>query len=293
MLKVAAVVPPASKNLGNDFFSLGGIEAFKQTYAHVEKEIHYIINCTGFKFDSSIFDKSIIPENNGKIPLLKNNFESTNINNLYFSGVLMQYIGNKKSSSAFIHGFRYLIKSMVDMMMLNNHDVYFKTKIFDKLSDVANKIVKRTNNSSSLFQMFGVMVDIIIYDKDTNEFTYIEDVIYDYAKETFVKEHDNVLMLMLDYGKNYGGPLVHTHTLGKSSYVFGVYRAPGITPEDAHLSNFLHPLLLHYRNNKFGEIKHLCENLFTEFTNSSHLDGTIEILTKMKEESKPTVNSSK
>lgn len=42
MLKVAAVVPPASKNLGNDFFSLGGIEAFKQTYAHVEKEIHYI-----------------------------------------------------------------------------------------------------------------------------------------------------------------------------------------------------------------------------------------------------------
>jgi len=42
MLKVAAIVPPASINLGNDFFSLGGIEAFRQTYAHVEKEINYI-----------------------------------------------------------------------------------------------------------------------------------------------------------------------------------------------------------------------------------------------------------
>lgn len=42
MIKVAAVVPPASMNLGNDFFSLGGIEAFKQTFNNVEMQLHYI-----------------------------------------------------------------------------------------------------------------------------------------------------------------------------------------------------------------------------------------------------------
>ena len=42
MLKVAAVIPPASINLGNDFFSLGGIEAFKQTFSNIEMQIHLI-----------------------------------------------------------------------------------------------------------------------------------------------------------------------------------------------------------------------------------------------------------
>ena len=36
MLKVAAVVPPASINLGNDFFSMGGIAAFQQAFPDTE-----------------------------------------------------------------------------------------------------------------------------------------------------------------------------------------------------------------------------------------------------------------
>ena len=36
MLKVAAVVPPASLNLGNDFFSMGGIAAFKKAFPDTE-----------------------------------------------------------------------------------------------------------------------------------------------------------------------------------------------------------------------------------------------------------------
>lgn len=36
MIKVAAVVPPASLNLGNDFFSMGGITAFKKAFPDTE-----------------------------------------------------------------------------------------------------------------------------------------------------------------------------------------------------------------------------------------------------------------
>ena len=42
MLKVAAIIPPSSRNLGNEFFALGGIEAFSQTFSHIEKEISII-----------------------------------------------------------------------------------------------------------------------------------------------------------------------------------------------------------------------------------------------------------
>ena len=34
MIKVAAIIPPSSRNLGNEFFALGGIEAFSQTFSH-------------------------------------------------------------------------------------------------------------------------------------------------------------------------------------------------------------------------------------------------------------------
>ena len=42
MIKVAAIIPPSSRNLGNEFFALGGIESFSQTFSHVEKEISVI-----------------------------------------------------------------------------------------------------------------------------------------------------------------------------------------------------------------------------------------------------------
>jgi len=59
MIRVAAIVPPASRNLGNDFFSLGGIEAFKQTYKDVETEITYI----------EFFDSGEIGYGHGRTPL--------------------------------------------------------------------------------------------------------------------------------------------------------------------------------------------------------------------------------
>ena len=41
-MKVAAVVPPASLNLGNDFFAEGGMECFRQVFSEHEMDIHYI-----------------------------------------------------------------------------------------------------------------------------------------------------------------------------------------------------------------------------------------------------------
>ena len=60
-------------------------------------EYDIVIRCTGFKFDDTIFDISCKPEiYNNKIPILKGNYESKNIKNLFFGGTLTQFLDYKK-----------------------------------------------------------------------------------------------------------------------------------------------------------------------------------------------------
>ena len=90
---------------------------FKETLKDQTPEEGYdfVIDCTGFVFDDSIFNKKIRPKTNGKVPIIKPNFESENVSNLFMAGTLMQYISWKKSSGAFVHGFRYLVRCLLRM----------------------------------------------------------------------------------------------------------------------------------------------------------------------------------
>jgi hypothetical protein len=72
-----------------------------------------VILCTGWKFDTSIFTFDVALDK--KLPKINTKYESVNNNNLFFIGSLMQSLDYKKSSGAFIHGFRYLIKGFVNI----------------------------------------------------------------------------------------------------------------------------------------------------------------------------------
>ena len=216
----------------------------------------YVIDCTGFEIDTSIFS-NIKPDHNGKVPLLKSNFESQNIKNLFFAGVLSQHIAYKKSSGAFIHGFRYLIRSMIDI----ETNSYRKTTINNK-NELINKILDRINNGSGIFQMFGCLADfVIIYQ---NKFIYIEEIPIKYIKSNFLNKYDSILIITLDYG-DFGGVIENSRDLGNASYVFGEDRVTGAEPKNAHLSNFIHPVFRLYTNNKFKKEFHLSEHLMTQY----------------------------
>lgn len=212
----------------------------------------YIINCTGFLIDNSIFG-NIKPKNNGKIPIVNNKFESINVSNLFVAGSLMQYMGFKKSSSAFIHGFRYLIRTMVRLETNN-----LKKNIISNKKELFSKVIYRINTSSGLYQMFNTLVDVVIF--ENNKIIYIEEVLYKYALDTF----KNMLIIKFNYG-NFGGVIKYTKKFGKASYVFGLDRANGITHETAHLSNFLHPILELYNNGKLIRTHHMAEHFTTIF----------------------------
>ena len=86
---------------------------------------------------ASIFSWAIIIEkHNGKVPFIKGNFQSVNVNNLFFAGALSQEISYKYGSAAFIHGFRYLASSMIKIVFsksifiaVNEFSLIFSTKI--------------------------------------------------------------------------------------------------------------------------------------------------------------------
>ena len=59
---------------------------------------------------------------NGKFPKQTWDWESTNVENLYFAGVLMHERDYKKHTSGFIHGWRYNCRILVKQM-LKKHNV--------------------------------------------------------------------------------------------------------------------------------------------------------------------------
>ena len=232
---------------------------------HPENGFDYVIDCTGFNIDDSLFI-NCKPKHNGKVPYINGNFESVNIKNLFFAGVLSQEISYKYGSAAFIHGFRYLASSMVKMDT-NKLDV----TIIDNKQEINKKILNRINTSSALFQMYNCMCDVIIFNK--NKFIYIYEINYRYAKANYINNYNKVLLIGLKYGKIYNEK--EETIKNKNGHAFGAvnyYRptqkdvdySPGVE-RDAKLSIFIHPVFELYVNNKYHSDFHLAEHLLGEF----------------------------
>ena len=73
-----------------------------------------IISCPGWTFDSSAFSPDVRPilGSNGKHPRLTSTFEAVGVPGLVVIGTLAHGADAKVSSGGFIHGFRYIIRSV-------------------------------------------------------------------------------------------------------------------------------------------------------------------------------------
>ena len=71
--------------------------------------------CTGFRIDAAPFADECRPELtiNDRFAALTSAYESVNVPGLYFAGTLMQQRDFKKSTSGFIHGFRYAVRALL------------------------------------------------------------------------------------------------------------------------------------------------------------------------------------
>jgi thioredoxin reductase len=215
-----------------------------------------VILCTGWKFDTSIFDLDLKLTINGKYPHITGKYESVNNEGLFFIGALMHSHDYKQSSGGFIHGFRYLIKYFFNIHYKSNISI----KTFQKASPtkLVSHIVDRLNTASSLYQMYSNMVDIFIINTTQNDILYIEDVTQKFAESDVPQPKMLYGVITLEYGLE--RPVTDMMTIfGRDTEIGRECKA-----------RYIHPVIRVYREkvdreHLVDEI-HFDEDLFAKFT---------------------------
>ncbi len=142
-----------------------------------------VILCTGFRFDASIFDATCQPEltHHGKFPAQTSEWESVNVPGLYFAGTLMHACDYRKTMSGFIHGFRYNVRALSQILEHKYYGVELPHRVLAATPQaVLDQVMARVNSSSALFLQPGFMQDLVVIDEAAGVARYYEDLRGDY-----------------------------------------------------------------------------------------------------------------
>ncbi len=246
----------------------GNIEEIKEVDGEYFVNIHYghangeveelvydeIIVCSGFRFDTTMFDESATPEMTimDRFPNQKSNWESTNVEGLYFAGAVTQMRDFKKSTSGFIHGFRYNSKCLFHILDKDENNVNWPTESLELASTTITKeIIGNVNRTSALWQQFGFIGDTIVIDKENDNVEYIHNIPIDYAMDTYCKDKDHYFIVTLEYGHE---------VFKKAADIFNVSRVHRDDIANADQSAFLHPIVREYKNGKLAGVHHVIED---------------------------------
>jgi len=217
-----------------------------------------------------------LPSQPGKYPSIAPHYESTEQAHVFVLGTAAHSLDWRRSAGGFIHGFRYTARSLARLLQAR-YDATPWPFAAGSLADhsLVNHIVKRINEASSLYQMFGELCDVAIVDKARSSFVYLQDfpVHALHQLPTRTGHHVpvdgagrvHVLVVMLEYGRNFSGP---------AQDVFYEERATA-DERQAWRCNFLHPVVYYYSalpgtawsraKSRPTALLHLIEDLHTDF----------------------------
>lgn len=230
-------------------------------YSHAmdeTEELFYdrVINCTGFQFDDRLFAPECRPKLTlgDRFPDQTASWESVNVPDLFFAGTLMQVRDYKKTTSSFIHGFRYNLRALHQILERRYHGVELPYREVEASVDsLADEILARVNKSSALWQQFGFLADVIVVPEHGPARWYDE------LPVDWVRANDPA-------GGELGRATVYLVTLEfgpKQVDPFQINRAP--EPERAGESAFLHPVVRRLEKGEDAATIHLLEHLYGEW----------------------------
>ncbi|XP_070569718.1 FAD-dependent oxidoreductase domain-containing protein 2-like [Ptychodera flava] len=139
-----------------------------------------IISCTGWKFiNVGMFDDTCTPETHteGKYPVIDAHWQTT-VKDLYIIGTAMQ-ARDRRAASGFIHGFRYNVRSLANMLNFTYDGNELPRKVFSPIDqeEVCTRAIKHVSVVSALYQMGqGFLCDVILVKKDEDKVEYIREV---------------------------------------------------------------------------------------------------------------------
>jgi len=225
----------------------------------VVKELRYdrVLVCTGFRFDPTIFDESCRPELtiNNRFPAQTVEWESVNVPDLFFAGTLTQVLDFKKSTSGFIHGFRYGVRALHRMLERRYHDVPWPAEKLDAdAASLADAVIARVNRSSALWQLFGFLADVLTV--AGTDARYHEEVPVGYFTQVGLSTPDHqvehAFVVTLEYGPEHDKV---------DPFDVSVSRVAQDSVGQAHDAAYLHPVVRYHRDGKVVATHHLAENL--------------------------------
>ncbi len=226
-------------------------------YSHANDEIEELIYdnvilCAGFQFDTSFFDKSTLPDLaiDDRLPKQKSNWESTNVENLFFAGTLTQMRDYKKSTSGFIHGFRYNSRCLFHMLQKLDRNIDWPHEVLERSPEIiSGAIIKDVNESSTLWQQFGFLGDLMVINQ--NEVLFVKNIPVDYAKEVYCQSFNHYFIITLEYGNE---------IFEMAPDIFSLERVHRNDIENADKSSGLHPILREFKDGKLVNTHHLIED---------------------------------
>jgi thioredoxin reductase len=225
----------------------------------VIRELRYdrVIVCTGFRFDPDIFDDTCRPALtiNDRFPAQTEEWESVNVPDLFFAGTLSQVRDFKRSTSGFIHGFRYGVRALHKVLERRYHDVAWPAEKVDASAEaIADAVIARVNRSSALWQQFGVLADVVTVAGQAAR--YHDEVPVDYfvrfGLSTDDHEVTDAFAVTLEYGPDHDKV---------DPFDVSVRRVAQDTAGQAHDAAYLHPVVRHHRDGAVAGVHHLAENL--------------------------------
>lgn len=250
--------------------------SFSYTHANGEKEdliYDRVIVCAGFCFNDSIFDKSCKPDLaiNNRFPNQTSEWESTNVKDLYFAGVLTHMRDYKKKQSGFIHGFRYNVQALFHILKYKYHSQKLPHKNFKiDFQVLTEAIIRRVNSSSGLWQQTGLLCDLIVISEEAKVASYYQDLPKDYIHQGKFSQCNHYYTVSLEFG----------YEVDRMPDPFTINRVHKDDANNAIESVFIHPVIRRYSGNSLIAEHHVIEDLEAEWWEEVHIKPLQDFLCK-------------
>ncbi|WBB80806.1 NAD(P)-binding domain-containing protein [Micromonospora sp. WMMD882] len=227
------------------------------TYTHADNEtavMEYdtVLRCTGFTMDTTPFTPHTRPHlaPNRRMPATTPDWQSTNIDGLYFAGTIAQDHDFKRASSAFIDGFRYNLRTLTHLLRERyDNQPLPHTHHQPDPDTLTTLILDRVNWSSALWTQFEYLSDAIVIDPDKPARHY-QDLPENHIRQRF-QHHPYYYTISLRWGRD------------PHPDVFHIRRHP--QPDRAAESAFIHPVIRRYHGPNLTDELHLLEDLLAEW----------------------------
>ncbi|TCP56892.1 pyridine nucleotide-disulfide oxidoreductase [Tamaricihabitans halophyticus] len=250
---------------------------FRYSHAHdEEEEISYdrVLCCTGFRFDDSIFAGDTRPALaiSARFPDMTSAFESTNIPNMYFAGTITQRLDHKKKQSGFIHGFRYNVRCLANIMALRTGEKQWPQQTLDPTpSQLAKTVLARVNQDSALWHQTGFIADILVVQQGGASARYYEEVPTDFAATEEFQRHigggNDYFTITLEFGNE---------IIDRSPDPLAITRIHKNDVANADQSTGIHPIVRHYVDGEPQSVHHVIEDVESEWVEDVHIRPLVD-----------------